>query len=48
MGWSGIKNGRLLELIEAQGFDVFVTADRKMSGQQNFAGRRTAMIYLTA
>jgi uncharacterized protein DUF5615 len=32
-GWSGIKNGELLELAEKE-FDVFVTVDRKLAAQQ--------------
>ena len=48
MGWAGIQNGALLGLAESSGFEVFVTADRKMKDQQNFAGRRIAMVYLTA
>ena len=34
MGWGGIKNGRLLALAQAE-FDVFLTADRNLSFQQN-------------
>ncbi|MGH7168048.1 MAG: hypothetical protein ACREII_05900 [Nitrospiraceae bacterium] len=45
MGWSGFKNGPLLKLAEEQ-FDVFVTADRKLSSQQNLSGRRLAVIVL--
>ena len=48
MGWAGIQNGALLGHAESSGFEVFVTADRKMKDQQNFAGRRIAMVYLTA
>jgi Domain of unknown function (DUF5615) len=33
-GWSGIKNGELLELAEKE-FDVFVTVDRKLAAQQD-------------
>jgi hypothetical protein len=47
MGWAGIQNGKLLGLVEADGFEVFVTADRKMKDQQNFTGRRISMVYLT-
>jgi len=47
MGWAGIQNGQLLGLVEADRFDVFVTADRKMKDQQNFTGRRISMVYLT-
>ena len=28
MGWSGEKNGELLKLCEAEGFDVLVTGDQ--------------------
>lgn len=48
LGWAGIQNGKLLQLIEESGFEVFVTADRKMKGQQNFTGRPFGMVYLTA
>jgi hypothetical protein len=48
MGWAGIKNGQLLELVETGGFEVFVTADQQMKSQQNFSARRIAMVYLTA
>ena len=30
MGWSGIKNGKLLSLAQEK-FDIFVTADRNLS-----------------
>jgi hypothetical protein len=48
MGWAGIQNGQLLKLVEDDGFEVFVTADLNMRAQQNFSGRRIAMVYLTA
>lgn len=34
MGWSGIKNGQLMQLAEAS-FDVFITVDRNLAFQQN-------------
>ncbi len=43
MGWSGIKNGELLNLAEGQ-FDVFLTADKNLQYQQNFAGRAISLI----
>jgi predicted nuclease of predicted toxin-antitoxin system len=46
--WDGIKNGELLKLAEAAGFEVFVTADQNLQYQQNFVGRLIAMVYLTA
>jgi hypothetical protein len=48
MGWAGIKNGRLLTLVEEDGFDVFVTADQSIQEQQNFSERQIAMVYLTS
>jgi predicted nuclease of predicted toxin-antitoxin system len=36
MGWAGIKDAQLLVLAEAA-FDVFITVDRNLSFQQNFA-----------
>ena len=34
MQWGGIKNGALLELIEREGFNVFLTGDKNMENQQ--------------
>jgi predicted nuclease of predicted toxin-antitoxin system len=48
MSWSGIKNGELLKLAEAGGFQVLVTADRNMQYQQNLEGRRLSLVCLTA
>jgi predicted nuclease of predicted toxin-antitoxin system len=36
-GWSGIKNGELLALAEAE-FDVFLTVDQNLSFQQKLKG----------
>jgi hypothetical protein len=47
MGWSGLKNGELLTLAEAQ-FDVFITADQNLPYQQNLAGRQIAVLVLVA
>lgn len=30
MGWSGKSNGELLTLLQAEGFDVLITADRNL------------------
>ena len=45
MGWTGIKNGELIQRAEAE-FDVFVTADQHLRYQQNFSGRTLAIIVL--
>ena len=43
MGWSGIKNGDLLNRAEGQ-FDVFLSADKNLRYQQNLVGRAIALI----
>jgi predicted nuclease of predicted toxin-antitoxin system len=48
MGWRGIKNGKLLDLAEAQGFDVLLTADQNLPFQQNISKRKIAVIVLVA
>ncbi|HYP41797.1 MAG TPA: DUF5615 family PIN-like protein [Chloroflexia bacterium] len=48
MGWRGIKNGELLNLAEAQGFDVLLTADQNLPFQQNISKRKIAVIVLVA
>jgi hypothetical protein len=46
-GWSGIKNGRLLTLADAE-FDVFLTVGQNLKYQQNLADFRIAIILLVA
>ena len=36
MGWSGVKNGALLELAAVE-FEAFITVDRNLPYQQNIA-----------
>jgi predicted nuclease of predicted toxin-antitoxin system len=45
-GWSNLKNGDLLTLAEAEGFDVLVTTDQNLRYQQNLSGRRIGVIVL--
>lgn len=45
MGWAGVKNGELLELVEAE-FDVFVTSDKNLRYQQNLQKRTIAILLL--
>ena len=47
MGWGGIKNGKLLVLAQAE-FDVFLTADRNLSFQQNTTQFQIAVVVLVA
>lgn len=46
LGWTGVKNGKLLDLAESHGFDVFLTVDKQMRFQQNFDARRIKLIVL--
>jgi hypothetical protein len=46
-GWSGIKNGTLLGLAEAE-FDVFLTVDQNLKYQQNLTAFCIAVILLVA
>jgi hypothetical protein len=46
-GWSGITNGQLLTLAEAE-FDVFVTVDQNLKYQQNLTASGIAIILLVA
>ncbi len=47
LGWSGIKNGALLEKAEKD-FDVFVTGDRNLSFQQDVKRYKIAVVVLHA
>ena len=46
-GWSGLKNGDLLDAAEAAGFGLFITADQEISYQQNLTGRNLALVVLS-
>jgi hypothetical protein len=48
MKWGGIKNGALLTLLEREGFQVFITGDKKMSKEQQLQGRSFAVLILSA
>jgi hypothetical protein len=45
-GWGQLENGDLLNAAEAAGFEVFVTADKNLSYQQNLTGRKIAIVVL--
>ena len=47
MGWAGIKDRELLVLAAAV-FDVFITADRNLSFQQNLSQFNLSLIVLQA
>ncbi|SRR6266571_6007986 len=46
-GWTGVKNGGLLQLA-ANEFDVLLTVDRNLEYQQNFSGLALAVVVIDA
>lgn len=48
LGLAGKKNGELLYLAEADGFQVFITLDRGIAYQQNLAARAIAVVMIRA
>ncbi len=46
-GWDALRNGELLTVAEAAGFDVLLTTDRNIRHQQNLAGRTIAIVVLS-
>lgn len=48
MGWSGTKNGALLQLAATAGFEAFVTVDRRIQHQQNVSVLPFGIIALRA
>jgi hypothetical protein len=47
-GWLGIKNGQLLQLMLADGFDALLTFDKNLQYQQNFKKYTLAVFVLSA
>src|SRR5688572_23960143 len=47
LGWSGIENGELLKLAEAE-FDIFLTVDQNLSFQQNLESFDIGIILMVA
>jgi hypothetical protein len=47
-GWSSTKNGSLLRLAEAEGFEAFLTADQSLRYQQNLSVSRLRIIVFAA
>lgn len=46
MGWRGVKNGDLLDLMMRDGFQVIVTTDKNLPLQQNFKKRQISAVIL--
>ncbi|MEH2065152.1 MAG: hypothetical protein V7K50_23315 [Nostoc sp.] len=48
MGWSGKKNGELLQLMMQQNFTILLTTDQNLRYQQNLQQAGVAVIVLVA
>src|SRR5271156_6759884 len=48
MGWSGKKNGELLQLMLPEKFEVFLTVDQNLRYQQNLRAAKIGVVVLVA
>lgn len=48
VGWSSIKNGRLLGLAVGAGYEVLVTTDQNLKYQQNLRNFKIGVVVLIA
>jgi hypothetical protein len=48
MGWSGKKNGALLQLMLQHGFEVLLTVDQNLRYQQNLQAAGVAVVVMVA
>jgi len=48
MGWSGKKNGELLQLMSHKGFTILITTDQNLRYQQNLQQAGVAVIVLVS
>lgn len=48
MGWSGKKNGELLQLMAQEGFTILLTTDQNLRYQQNLQQTGVAVVVLVA
>jgi|SRR6185437_2073752 len=48
MGWAGVKNGQLLSLAAAQGFDALLTLDSGIFDQQNASSLPCSVVIIKA
>ena len=47
LDWQGLENGDLLDSAEQAGFEILLTCDQNVRYQQNFSGRRLAVVILS-
>ena len=48
MGWSGKKNGELLQLMDQAGFTVLLTVDQNLRYQQNLQQAEVTVVVMVA
>jgi hypothetical protein len=48
LGWSGMKNGKLMTLCVENGFEVLLTIDKNLIHQQNFDKYKIAIVVLNS
>lgn len=48
LGWSGIKNGDLLQKMESKGLRFLLSVDKNMSHQQNLEKHRICLLVLNS
>lgn len=47
-GWSGLRNGELLDRAESDGYELLITTDQNLRHQQNLSRKQLAIIVLLA
>jgi predicted nuclease of predicted toxin-antitoxin system len=47
-GWNGVKNGELMKMMIADGFDALITFDKNLQHQQNFDKYTLTVFVLSA
>jgi hypothetical protein len=48
LGWAGVRNGRLLELMRSSGFAGLVTVDRNLADQQDIPNSGVFVVLLVS
>jgi hypothetical protein len=48
MGWDALSNGRLIAAADVLEFNVLITADQKMYGEQSHVARKVSLLVVTA
>jgi len=48
MGWSGVKNGKLISLCVIHHFDILLTIDKNMAHQQNLENHSITIVTLNS